>query len=135
MRFKSYSFFWMIPWHLICICRRFGTLCYIFMGFAITAYADVTECSETSAYKIQTPGNNPNERVHYSEQGGSWKSRFISSEMRRCVIGRVVLDVSKDFIADGLLAPEDEGTTKLQQPLAQRHTALPRKLESPAAPL
>ena len=39
------------------ICRRFGTLCSIFIG----RYEDGTECSETSAYKIQTPGNYPKE--------------------------------------------------------------------------
>jgi len=28
-----------------------------------TAYENVTECSETSAYKIQTPGNHPKEKI------------------------------------------------------------------------
>ena len=51
------------------ICRRFGTLCSIFIGGirrkntktipTNTAYEDETECSETSAYKIQTPENHP----------------------------------------------------------------------------
>jgi len=27
-----YTFFWVIPRRLKCICRRFGTLCYIFIG-------------------------------------------------------------------------------------------------------
>ena len=36
-----------------------------------------TECSETSAYKIQTPGNYPKERIQYSEHGESLKSRII----------------------------------------------------------
>jgi len=30
---------------------------------AYTAYEDGTECSETLAYKIQTPGNHPKERI------------------------------------------------------------------------
>jgi len=30
---------------------------------ANTAYEDGTECSERSAYKIQTPGNHPKERI------------------------------------------------------------------------
>jgi len=34
-----------------------------------------TERSETSAYKIQTPGNYPEERIQHSEQGESLKSR------------------------------------------------------------
>jgi len=35
-----------------------------------------TECSETSAYKIQTPGNHPQERIQSSEHGESFKSRI-----------------------------------------------------------
>jgi hypothetical protein len=34
-----------------------------------------TECSETSAYKIQTPGNHPEESIQHSERGESLKSR------------------------------------------------------------
>jgi len=34
-----------------------------------------TECSETSAYKIQTPGNYPKESIQRSEHGESLKSR------------------------------------------------------------
>jgi len=33
-----------------------------------------TECSETSAYKIQTPGNYPEESIQHSEHGESFKS-------------------------------------------------------------
>jgi hypothetical protein len=36
------------------------------------------ECSETSAYKIQTPGNYPEESIQHSEQGESFKSRTLS---------------------------------------------------------
>ena len=34
-----------------------------------------TECSETLAYKIQTPGSYPEESIQHSEQGESFKSR------------------------------------------------------------
>ena len=34
-----------------------------------------TECSETLAYKIQKPGNYPEESTQHSEQGESLKSR------------------------------------------------------------
>jgi len=34
-----------------------------------------TECSETSEFKIQTPGNNPKESIQHSEHGESLKSR------------------------------------------------------------
>jgi len=36
-----------------------------------------TECSETSAYKIQMPGNYPEENIQHTEQGESLKSRRI----------------------------------------------------------
>jgi hypothetical protein len=34
-----------------------------------------TECSETLAHKIQTPGNYPEESIQHSEHGVSLKSR------------------------------------------------------------
>jgi len=37
-----------------------------------------TECSETSAYKIQTPGYYPEENIKHSEHGESLKSRVLS---------------------------------------------------------
>ena len=36
-----------------------------------------TECSETSAYKIQTPGNYPEENIQHTEHGESLKSRIV----------------------------------------------------------
>ena len=36
------------------------------MVYAFTTYDDGTECSETSAHKIQTPWNNPKERIQHS---------------------------------------------------------------------
>ena len=36
-----------------------------------------TECSETSAYKLQTPENYPEESVQHSEHSESLKSRII----------------------------------------------------------
>jgi hypothetical protein len=35
------------------------------------------QCSETSAHKIQTPGNNPEESIQHSEHGECLKSRNI----------------------------------------------------------
>jgi hypothetical protein len=35
-----------------------------------------TECSETSAYKIQTPGNYPEENIEHTEHCESLKSRI-----------------------------------------------------------
>jgi hypothetical protein len=42
---------------------------------AYATYEDCTECSETSAHTIQTPGNHPKERKQHSEQGENLKSR------------------------------------------------------------
>jgi len=36
-----------------------------------------TECFETSAYKIQKPGNYPEESIQYSEQDESLKSQTV----------------------------------------------------------
>jgi len=36
-----------------------------------------TECSETSAYKIQTPGYHPKESIQHSQHGESLKSRSL----------------------------------------------------------
>ena len=41
----------------------------------LSACEDGTECSETSAYKIQTSGNYPEESIQHSEHGESFKSR------------------------------------------------------------
>jgi hypothetical protein len=41
----------------------------------LSAYEDGKECSETSAYKIQMPGNYPEENIQHSEHGESLKSR------------------------------------------------------------
>jgi hypothetical protein len=41
----------------------------------LPAYEDGRECSETSAYKIQTHGNYPKEIIQHSEHGESLKSR------------------------------------------------------------
>jgi len=37
---------------------------------------ELTEYSETSAYKIQTPGNYPEESIQHSDHGESLKSRI-----------------------------------------------------------
>jgi len=45
-----------------------------FLAFA--TYEDGTDCSETSAYKIQTPGNYPEESTQRLEHDESLKSRI-----------------------------------------------------------
>jgi len=57
-----YAFFWVITRRLEFMCRRFGTLCSIFYSH-LPSFEHGTECSETSAYKLQTPGNSPKESI------------------------------------------------------------------------
>jgi hypothetical protein len=38
---------------------------------------ELIECSETSAYKIQTPGNHPEENIQHTEHGESLKSKTL----------------------------------------------------------
>jgi hypothetical protein len=37
-----------------------------------------TECSETFAFKLQTPGNNPEESIRHLKHGESLKSRIYT---------------------------------------------------------
>jgi len=45
----------------------------IYPSSYLPAYEDETECSETSAYKIQTPKNYQEESIQHSEHGKSLK--------------------------------------------------------------
>ena len=62
-----YSFFWVILQRLNFMCRHFGTL-RLFHLHTAPMKMELKECSETSAHKIQTPGNHPKERIQHSEQ-------------------------------------------------------------------
>ena len=57
-----FFFFWVIPRQLNFICRRFGTSCLFHLHRQLVMKMEQTECFETSAYKIQTPGNYPEEK-------------------------------------------------------------------------
>ena len=69
--FSLYIFFWVIPRRLNFIYRRFGTNCLSHLHrqvgventyLPMKMKMEQTECSETSSYKIQTPGNYPEEK-------------------------------------------------------------------------
>jgi hypothetical protein len=75
-----YVFFWVIPWHLNFICRRFGTLCLFHLYRQVGKYylpmkMEQTECSKVSACKIQMPGNYPEENIQRVELC----SRYVSA--------------------------------------------------------
>jgi hypothetical protein len=48
-----------------------------------------TECSETSAYKLQTPENYPKESIQHTEHGKSLKSRIIFTKFHDYHCGAV----------------------------------------------
>jgi hypothetical protein len=55
----------------------------------LSAYEDGTECSETSAYKIQTSGNYPEESIQYSSlvfHSSDCYNRFICSVISRLAL-------------------------------------------------
>jgi len=70
-----YSFFSVISRRLNFTCRRFGTHCLFHLHRQVGVKNDQhtyphmkmeqTQCSETSAYKIQTPGNYPEESMQH----------------------------------------------------------------------
>jgi len=62
---------------------------YIFhLHRQVPAYEDGTECSETSAYKIQTPLNCPEESTQSPEHGEVLKSR---NQLKLCSVKCVIL--------------------------------------------
>ena len=61
-----------------------------------------TVCSETSAYKIQTPGNYPEESIQHSEQGESLKSRpvFVKGRPAHGIYYIILCDIFFHFVND-----------------------------------
>jgi hypothetical protein len=77
-----YVFFWVIPRRLNFICWRFETICLFHLHRQvgeIFTYLPMkmtqAECSEMSAYKIQTPGNYPEQNIQHTEHGEILTSR------------------------------------------------------------
>ena len=73
----SFVFFWVILRRLIYTCRRFGTLYLFHLQRHLPLKMEQIECSKTSAYINQTPGNHPKENKQHSEHGESLKLRII----------------------------------------------------------
>jgi len=72
--------------------RRFGTLRLFhlhrwvgkknFPHTYLSMKMEQMECSKTLAYKIQTPGNYPEESIQYSEHGESLKSKIVHERLQ-----------------------------------------------------
>jgi len=64
-------------------------------------YEDGTECSETLAYRIQTPGKYPEESIQHSKHDESLKSRTINivySNNPQVRNGTVTCDIEKNIM-------------------------------------
>jgi hypothetical protein len=77
--------FWVIPRRLKFICRSFGTFCLFHLHRQVDSThiylpmkMEETECSETSAYKLQTPRYYPKEIIQTTEHGERLKSRIYA---------------------------------------------------------
>ena len=70
----TYDFFLNLLLHLV-LFSHYQSCTYTYLPMKI----EQTECSETWAYKIRTPGNNPEEIIQHSEHGESLKSRNLTS--------------------------------------------------------
>ena len=61
-----------------------------------------TECSETSAYKIQTPGNYPKESIQHTEHGESLKLSLLHvGTCSKSLASQVLLTGSKEMEITG----------------------------------
>ena len=71
----SYSFPWVIPRRLNCVCRPFGTLCFLFIGRVnnLLRWKRVFR----TAHKIQTPRNHSKERMQHSQHGENLKPTIL----------------------------------------------------------
>jgi len=99
------AFFWVIPLRLNFICPRFETLCLFHLHRRISVYEDGTECSETSAYKIQTPGNYSEESIQHSEHGERLKSNKRTKHADFFLVPTGVRFLSKNLV------PTQRGST------------------------
>jgi hypothetical protein len=66
----QYIVFWVVPWGLKFISRRFGTLYRFHLHKWVDVKMELIECSETSAYIIQTRGNYPEDNTILHQQHG-----------------------------------------------------------------
>jgi hypothetical protein len=89
-----YAFFWVIPRILNFICRRFVTLCSIVIRTYLPMKMEQTECSETLAYKIQTPGNYQEENKQHTVLFETRKATKCSKNLCKieCIILKCTLE-------------------------------------------
>jgi hypothetical protein len=69
------------------------------------------ECSKTSAYKIQTTGNHPEENIQHTEQGESLKSKILFPYLFFNIHGslhhnNILIYIQQDAMLNSLFYPE-----------------------------
>jgi hypothetical protein len=65
-----------------------------------------TKCSETSTYKIQKPGNYPEENIQYTEHGKSLKTSnwiFVVVELFECTLVSVSTEQLQFILTKAIL--------------------------------
>jgi hypothetical protein len=81
-----YAFFWVIPRRLILYSDVSEHSVPSSQAGNLPACEDVTECSETSAYKNQTPGNYPKESIQQIIKkccgGEEWRTDCVKNQRR-----------------------------------------------------
>ena len=127
-----YAFFWVIRRRLEFICRRFGTLCLFQLHRQVDTYlpmkVEQTECLETSAYKLQTPGNYPKESKHHTYT--------LTSTYKNCSLScPIYLFVSYELAVNSYYFPVRGGADKsLARPGRKQATAIKLRIYSTYSP-
>jgi hypothetical protein len=117
MQLFLYAFFWVIRWRQKFKCR-FGTLCLFHLHRQVSMKSVHTylpmkmgqECSERLAFKLQMPGNNPDESISHSKHGKILKSRnaafakgsMLNPDTSNFLRGHQLLSclISKSYVAN-----------------------------------
>jgi hypothetical protein len=91
--------------------EKYGNLLFTYLSIK----TEQTECSETSAYKIQRPGNYPKENIQHTEHGENLKSRiflflagqrFSSNQEAIAAVEGYFADLTKNHYRNGIMALE-----------------------------
>ena len=109
----TYAFFWVIPRHLNFVCWHFRTLCPIFTGryvwrilhFYLPMKMEQTECSETSAYKIQTPENYSEERYNIQDTAKVWNQDTKSEHLKNTLFSDMYTNGPTHFSIEKFVVP------------------------------
>jgi hypothetical protein len=118
-----YVFFWVISQRLNFICRRFGTLClfHLYRRVCVEFYTylpmkmEQTQCSKTSTYEIQTPGNYPEENIQNNSLSvrSSREIDNFQSVLPIPALMHIISDSFKKILTDFMLFIGDQQSQSL----------------------